>query len=312
MNIFIELYKLLFMSYSLHQLKVFAAVARNKSMTRAAEDLYMSQPAVSIQVKKLQEHFEIELFEVIGKQLYLTEAGKELFETQKRIEAELENLDMAFHEFKGSLRGDLKLIVVSTAKYFMPYALGLFRKQNEQINISLKVTDRVELIEHLKQNNYDLAVVSQLPPDVDLEVEEFLINPLHIAAPINHPLVGNKNLRIKDLESYDFVIREKGSGTRMVMEELFKKGKIEPRTVMELSTNEAVKQAIMADIGISLISEYSMTIERSMNRISVLDIEGFPYINNWKLIYLKGKKLSPVSRSFIDFLVSTDVSKWLP
>ncbi|MEQ9308727.1 MAG: LysR family transcriptional regulator [Balneolaceae bacterium] len=300
------------MSYSLHQLKVFAAVARNKSMTRAAEDLYMSQPAVSIQVKKLQEHFEIELFEVIGKQLYLTEAGKELFETQKRIEAELENLDMAFHEFKGSLRGDLKLIVVSTAKYFMPYALGLFRKQNEQINISLKVTDRVELIEHLKQNNYDLAVVSQLPPDVDLEVEEFLINPLHIAAPINHPLVGNKNLRIKDLESYDFVIREKGSGTRMVMEELFKKGKIEPRTVMELSTNEAVKQAIMADIGISLISEYSMTIERSMNRISVLDIEGFPYINNWKLIYLKGKKLSPVSRSFIDFLVSTDVSKWLP
>lgn len=300
------------MSYSLHQLKVFAAVARNKSMTRAAEDLYMSQPAVSIQVKKLQEHFEIELFEVIGKQLYLTEAGKELFETQKRIEAELENLDMAFHEFKGSLRGDLKLIVVSTAKYFMPYALGLFRKQNEQINISLKVTDRVELIEHLKQNNYDLAVVSQLPPDVDLEVEEFLINPLHIVAPINHPLVGKKNLKLMDLENYDFVIREKGSGTRMVMEELFKKGKIEPKTVMELSTNEAVKQAIMADIGISLISEYSMTIERSMNRISVLDIEGFPYINNWKLIYLKGKKPSPVSRSFIDFLVSTDVSKWLP
>lgn len=300
------------MSFSLHQLLVFASVARNKSMTKAAEELYMSQPAVSIQVKKLQEHFEIELFEVIGKQLYLTEAGKELYETQKRIQAELENLDMAFHEFKGSLRGDLKIIVVSTAKYFMPYLLGYFRKQYENINISLKVTDRIELIEHLKQNRYDLAVVSMLPDDVELEIQEFLENPLQITAPIEHPLVKEKGLTLKQLKDYDFVIREKGSGTRMVMEELFRKAKISPEIVMELSTNEAVKQAIMAGIGLSVISDHSMVLERSMNRIKVLDVEGFPYINTWKLVYLKGKKLSPVSRSFLDFAVSTNSDKWLP
>ncbi len=300
------------MSYSLHQLTVFASVARNRSMTKAAEELFMSQPAVSIQVKKLQEHFDIELFEVIGKQLYLTEAGKELFETQKRIQVELENLDMVFHEFKGSLKGDLKLVVVSTAKYFMPYLLGHFRKKYENINISLKVTDRIELLENLKQNKYDLAVVSMLPEDLDLEVKEFLKNPLQIAAPVNHPLAGKKNLSLKDLKGYDFVIREKGSGTRMVMERLFKKAKISPKIVMELSTNEAVKQAIMAGIGLSLISDHSMVLERSMNRIQVLDIKEFPHINTWKLVYLKGKKLSPVSRSFIDFAVSTTTDKWLP
>ncbi len=300
------------MSYSLHQLQVFASVARNKSMTKAAKELFMTQPAVSIQVKKLQEHFDIELFEMIGKQLFLTEAGKELFETQKRIESELENLDMVFHEFKGSLRGDLKIIVVSTAKYFMPYLLGHFRKKNENINISLKVTDRIELIEHLRENKYDLAVVSMLPEALDLEMKEFLENPLQIAAPLNHPLSGKKNLSLKELKDYDFVIREKGSGTRMVMERLFKEANIEPRIVMELGTNEAVKQAIMAGIGLSLISGHSMNLEQSMNRIQVLDIKGFPYTNTWKLVYLKGKKLSPVSRNFIDFAVSTKTEKWLP
>ncbi len=300
------------MSYSLHQLKVFASVARNKSMTKAAEELYMSQPAVSIQVKKLQEHFGIDLFEVIGKQLYLTEAGEQLFEAQKKIETELENLNMVFHELKGSLRGNLKLIVVSTAKYFMPYALGLFREKNRNINISLKVTDRVELIEHLKQNGYDLAVVSQVPDDIDLEVHEFLENPLHIAAPVDHPLASKKNLKLSDLEPFEFLIRERGSGTRMVMEKLFKKAKIQPEIVMELSTNEAIKQAIMAGIGLSLISEYSLQQEREMNRIRVLDIVDFPYSNSWKLVYLKGKKLSPVSRNFVEFLVSTNTNNWLP
>ncbi len=300
------------MSFSLHQLRVFAAVARNKSMTKAADELYLTQPAVSIQVKKLQDHFEIDLFEVIGKQLYLTEAGKELYETQKRIDSEIENLEMMFHEFKGSLKGDLKLIVVSTAKYFMPYALGLFREQNQDINISLKVTDRIELIEHLKQNRYDLAVVSKIPENIELDIKEFLVNPLHIVAPINHPLVKEKNITPKDLEKFDFLIREKGSGTRMVMEEFFKKENINPKIVMQLSTNEAVKQAIMAGIGLSIISEYSMEQERIMNRIVVLDVQGFPYKNYWKLISLKGKKLSPVSRNFVNFITSIDANQWLP
>lgn len=299
------------MSFTLHQLKVFAAVARNSSMTKAAEELYMTQPAVSIQVKKLQEHFGIELFEVIGKQVYLTEAGEELYQAQKKIQNELINLDMAFSEFKGALRGNLTIVVVSTAKYFMPYILGAFRARNKLVNISLKVTDRSELIEHLKNNRYDLAVVSQLPPELDLEVQEFLQNPLHLAAPVNHALVGKQNLSLQALKNEEFLIREEGSGTRMVMEKLFKKVGISPQIIMELSTNEAVKQAIMAGIGISLISEYSMRLERALQKIAVLDVQGFPHVNTWKLVYMKGKKLSPVARNFLEFISSADLAELL-
>lgn len=294
------------MSFTLHQLNIFAAVAEHKSMTRASEELQMSQPSVSIQVKKLQEHFGIELFEVIGKQLYLTQAGQELYEAQKKISREMKNINMMFSELKGSLKGNLHIAVVSTSKYFMPYLLGAFQKKHKEIDISLKVTDRIGVVEQLKQNKCDFAVFSQLPDGLELEFQEFLENPLVMAAPPGHHLAGKKH-NFKDLKEEDFLIREPGSGTRLVMERLFKKHKMDPDFVMELGSNEAVKQAIMAGIGISLISDYSVKLEKQMNHISILEVDTLPYINTWKLVFLKGKKLSPVARNFLNFTTASSV-----
>ncbi|MDR9418569.1 LysR family transcriptional regulator [Gracilimonas sp.] len=289
------------MSFTLHQLDVFAEVAKQKSMTKAAEKLFMSQPAVSIQVKKLQEHFGVNLFEMISKELYLTEAGKELYEAQKNIKSEVESLEMALSEIKGMLRGSLNVAAVSTAKYFMPYILGDFRSKFEKIKMSLKVTDRNEVKDLLRKNMCDLAVFSELPKDLDLEAVEFLDNPLLMASAADHPLAKKKNVTFKDLEDHPFLIREPGSGTRIVMQRLLDEHKIDPEIVMELGTNEAVKQAIMAGIGISLISKYSLTLEESVGKIAVLDIDNLPYVNKWKLVYPKGKRLSPAAQSFIEF-----------
>lgn len=295
------------MSFTLHQLDVFAEVAKQKSMTRAAEKLFMSQPAISIQVKKLQDHFGVDLFEIIGKELFLTEAGKELYEAQKNIRREVNSLEMALSEIKGMLKGTLNIAVVSTAKYFMPYILGAYRSKFENIKISLKVTDRNEVKDLLKKNLCDLAVFSELPDDLELESVEFLNNPLLMAAAPEHPLAGKKNLNFKILEEFPFLIREPGSGTRMVMQRLLDQYNISPNIVMELGTNEAVKQAIMAGIGISLISKYSLTLEESVGKISILDVKGLPYENKWKIVSPKGKRLSPAAQNFIDFTVNASM-----
>lgn len=296
------------MSFTLHQLDVFAEVAKHKSMTKAAEKLFMSQPAVSIQVKKLQDHFGISLFEVIGKEIFLTEAGKELYRAQQGIRKEITNLEMTFSEMKGMLKGTLNIAVVSTAKYFMPYLLGAYREQYENIKISLKVTDRNEVKELLRNNLCDLAVFSELPTELDLESVDFLSNELLMASSPEHPLAKKKNIAFKTLEDYPFLIREPGSGTRLVMQRLLDEYDMAPNIVMELGTNEAVKQAIMAGIGISLISEYSFTLEESLGKISILDVKGLPYVNYWKLVYPKGKKLSPAAQNFIEFTVDAPVS----
>lgn len=297
------------MSFTLHQLDVFAEVAKQKSMTKAAEKLFMSQPAISIQVKKLQDHFGISLFEVIGKELFLTEAGKELYQAQKSISKELNNLEMALSEMKGMLKGTLNIAVVSTAKYFMPYILGAYRNKYKNIQISLKVTDRNEVKELLRNNMCDLAVFSVLPEELDLETVDFLTNQLLMASAPDHPLAKKKNISFKSLEEHPFLIREPGSGTRMVMQHLFDQYDISPNIVMELGTNEAVKQAIMAGIGISLISKYSLTLEASLGKISILDVEDLPYENVWKLVYPKGKKLSPAAQNFIEFTVNTSLNE---
>jgi DNA-binding transcriptional LysR family regulator len=299
------------MSFTLHQLDVFAEVAKQKSMTKAAEKLFMSQPAISIQVKKLQDHFGISLFEVIGKELFLTEAGKELYQAQKSIRKELNNLEMTLSEMKGMLKGTLNIAVVSTAKYFMPYILGAYRNKYKNIQISLKVTDRNEVKELLRNNLCDLAVFSELPGELDLESIDFLTNQLMMASAPDHPLAKEKDINFKTLEEYAFLIREPGSGTRMVMQRLFDQYDINPNIVMELGTNEAVKQAIMAGIGISLISKYSLTLEESLGKISVLDVSDLPYENVWKMVYPKGKKLSPAAQNFIEFTVNTSLNELL-
>ena len=295
------------MSYTLHQLHIFAAVAQEKSMTKAAERLQMSQPAVSIQVKKLQDHFGIELFEVIGKQLYLTEAGRELYQAQILVQQSLENADMSLSQLRGAIKGSLRIAAVSTAKYVMPYILGAFQKQHANISISLKVSNRAEVISALRENSCDFAVFSQLPNDLALDYTDLMDNPLVFAAAKDHPKLG-KQLNVAHLKDEALVLREKGSGTRMVMEELFEKEDMRIDPVMELSTNEGVKHAIMAGIGISLVSEFSLRLEKIHDQIGILDVEGFPLKSTWKLVHLRGKSLSPLAQTFKTYIQQTELT----
>jgi LysR family transcriptional regulator, low CO2-responsive transcriptional regulator len=295
------------MSYTLHQLHIFAAVAQEKSMTKAAERLQMSQPAVSIQVKKLQDHFGIELFEVIGKQLYLTEAGRELYQAQILVQQSLENAEMGLSQLRGAIKGSLRIAAVSTAKYVMPYILGAFQKQHANISISLKVSNRAEVISALRENSCDFAVFSQLPTDLALDYTDLMDNPLVFAAAKDHPKLGMQ-LKVAHLKDEALVLREQGSGTRMVMEELFEKEDMRIDPVMELSTNEGVKHAIMAGIGISLVSEFSLRLEKIHNQIGVLDVEGFPMRSTWKLVHLHGKSLSPLAQTFKTYIQQTELT----
>ena len=295
------------MSYTLHQLHIFAAVAQQKSMTKAAERLQMSQPAVSIQVKKLQDHFGIDLFEVIGKQLYLTEAGRELYHAQILVQQSLKNAEMNLSQLRGAMIGSLNIAAVSTAKYVMPYILGAFQKQNANISISLKVSNREEVITALRENNCDFAVFSQLPNDLALDYTDLIDNPLVFAAAKDHPKL-RKRLKVAELKDEALVLREKGSGTRMVMEELFEKEDIRINPVMELSTNEGVKHAIMAGIGISLVSEFSLRLEKVHGQIGILNVAGFPINSTWKLVHLKGKSLSPLAQTFKTYIQQTELT----
>lgn len=300
------------MNFTLHQLYVFGMVARYKSMTRASNELHMTQPAVSIQIKKLQDTLDIPLIEIIGRKLYLTEAGEYLNELYKTVYNELETFDAQISQLKGGLKGSLTISAASTAKYFLPYLLGEFQKRYPQIEIFLKVTNHFEVLNHLENNEYNLAILTQIPDDDTLEAIPFMENPLFMCAPYDHPLANKKNLNIEVLRDEPFIYREFGSGTRMVMEDYLKKHNIDVKPIMELGTNEAIKHAIMAGIGISLISKLSFHSESVLNRIKVLDVNDLPIQTHWHVLYRKDKKLTPVTQNFILFLQNEDLYPFLP
>lgn len=300
------------MNFTLHQLRVFGMVARHKSMTEAARQLHMSQPAVSIQIKQLQESVGIPLVDVVGRKLYLTNAGERLYDAYANINRELESFDSAVSELQGGLKGTLSISAASTAKYFVPYLLGEFQRRYPLVKISLKVTNRNEVLRHLSENEFDLAVLTQLPEDDAIEAIPFFDNPLVMAAPPEHPLTGCSNVRSEQLAEQTFIYRELGSGTRMVMERYLGEIGIQVKPAMELSTNEAVKQAIMAGIGISVISRLSMGNELSLNQISILEVDDFPILTRWHMLYKKGKNPSPVTQNFISFLQEKNLEQYTP
>lgn len=300
------------MKFTLHQLNVFGMVARHKSMTEAARQLHMTQPAVSIQIKQLQEAVDIPLIEVVGRKLYLTEAGEKLYQAYQTVDQELESFDATISQLKGGLKGTLTISSASTAKYFLPYLLGEFQNRYPQVDIALKVTNRTEVLRHLSQNEYDLAVLTQLPDDNSTTAIPFLDNPLVIGAPYDHPLAKEKKVSLDQLQAQPFIYREKGSGTRMVMENYLKEQGIVDKPTMELSTNEAVKQAIRAGIGLSIISKLSIANEVTLNQISVLDMPNFPITTRWHVLYRNNKKLTPVTKNFISFLQEKNIRKYIP
>ncbi len=292
------------MSYTLHQLRIFEKVASEGSVTGAAKKLHMTQPAVSIQLKQLQDHFGVSLTEVVGRKLYLTDAGKELYDRIRVINTELLNMEAHLDEIRGNVRGKLHFSVVSTGKYFMPSILGRYKTLYPGIDLQLEVSNRFTTFQHLKDNDTDFAVVS-IPPD-HLPVESFPImrNPLVVAAPPTFVEATPGPVPFKSLTNEPFLLREKGSGTRLIMLDLFKKYRIDPTIAFELATSEAIKQAVMAGLGMSLLSKFSIKSELQSGEIRVLDVEGFPLVNTWQVIWRKGRNFSPAARTFLEFLKS--------
>jgi DNA-binding transcriptional LysR family regulator len=300
------------MNFTLHQLYVFGTVAEQKSMTKAARQLHMTQPAVSIQIKQLQQSVDVPLIEVLGRKLYLTEAGKRLYEAYRAIDRELESFDAVISQLKGGLKGTLNVSCASTAKYFLPYLLGEFQKRYPEVKVSLKVTNRNDVIHHLSQNEYDLAILTQIPKDDSITSIPFLENPLVMVAPPEHHLSDEKKISIDQLKDEPFIFREIGSGTRMEMESYLKEHGIIIKPIMEMGMNEAIKQAIMAGIGLSVVSKLSLGNELSLNKISILDVPGFPLMTQWNVLFKKEKRLTPVTQNFISFLQEENIEQYLP
>lgn len=288
---------------TLHQLRVFEATARHGSFTRAAEELYLTQPTVSIQVKQLTKAIGLPLFEQIGKRLYLTDAGKALLDTSQEIFARLDQFDMAVANLKGMKQGQLSLAVITTAKYFVPRLLGPFCERYPGIDVSLQVTNHEVIQERMANNEDDLYVVSQPPEQIDLDVHPFLDNPLVVLARHDHPLAGQSNIPIQSLDGQAFIMREPGSGTRKAVQKLFGKHKIDVKVRLELGSNEAIKQAIAGGLGISILSRHTLISEGLSGELTVLDVEHFPIQRQWYVTHIAGKQLSIVAETFLDYLL---------
>lgn len=285
---------------TLHQLKVFEATARHGSFTRAAEELFLTQPTVSMQVKQLTKAIGLPLFEQVGKRLFLTDAGRELFATCQEIFSKLEQLEMTVADLKGMKQGRLRLAVITTTKYFMPRLLGPFCQKYPGIDVSLAVTNHERVIERLANNQDDLYVMSQLPDHLDIAAYPFLDNPLVVVAPHNHPLVGEKQVSLKRLSEEIFIMREPGSGTRRAFQKMLDEESLSVKVRLELGSNEAIKQAIAGGLGLSVLSRHTLISDSS--ELAVLDVEGFPIQRQWYVVHLAGKQLSVVANTFFDYL----------
>jgi DNA-binding transcriptional LysR family regulator len=284
------------------QFEVFEAIARLGSFTRAAEELHLTQPTVSMQIKKLTDAVGLPLFEQLGKRIHLTDAGHALLITCREISERLENFEMTVSDMKGLKKGRLRLAVVTTAKYFAPRLLGPFCQQYPGIEVALKVTNRERVLERLQENLDDLYITGQPPQELDVECRPFLENPLVVLAPHGHPLSGRKNIPLKRLAQEPFLMREPGSGTRQALERLLEAHRLKVNIRMELGSNEAIKQAIAGGLGVSVLSRHTLALDAATRQITILDVEHFPIRRQWYVSWPRGKQLSVVARTFLDHL----------
>lgn len=291
------------MHVTFRQLKVFEAVARHLNFTRAAEELHLTQPAVSMQIKQLEQSVELPLFEHMGKKVFLTEAGNEMYHYSRSIAQLLGEADEVFEELKGTHRGHLAISVASTANYFATRLLAAFSKRFENITFSLDVTNRKTLMNQLEANEKDLVIMGKPPENIDLVAEPFMENPLVVIAPPSHPLVGKMGIPLNRLQKESFVVREQGSGTRIAMERFFAEHKVSLHTGMEMNSNEAIKQAVEAGLGLGIVSIHTMELELELGRLAVLNIESLPILRHWYVVYRQGKRLSPVAHAFRQFVL---------
>lgn len=292
---------------SLRQLQVFEAVARLLSYTRAAEELYLSQPTISMQIKKLETDVGLALTEQIGKKISLTGAGNALFDAAKDILGTLERFEMQIDDQKGLRTGQLRIAVVTTANYFAPHLLGKFCQLYPGIKVSLEVTNREHILDRMARNADDLYLIGKPPESSDLEFQPYLSNPMVVVAPVKHPLAKQKNIPLSAIQDEHFIMREQGSGTRIAVEKTFANAGFSVKVRMELGNNESIKQGITGGLGIAILSLHTLT-SGDMNELTVLDVQGFPISWQWYVGHPRGKQLSIIAKTFIDFMYETGPS----
>ena len=289
--------------YTLKQIQTFMEVARQRSVSKAAERLFVTQPAVSMQIRQLEDAFGVPLIEPAGRSIRLTHAGEAFLIHAIAAMGQLKDLEALMAEHVGLQRGRIDLAVVSTAKYFIPMLLVRFGKLFQGIDIHLKIDNRENILGLLARNEADLVVMGRAPSDLDCEAIPFATNPLTIVAAPDHALVRRKRLPFSALGEYHFVVREPGSGTRAAMERLFAQHHTPMNVVMEMPSNETIKQAVMAGMGLSFLSMRTVRHELASGHIALVDIDGLPVMGHWYVTHLSQKKLSPATRAFKEFLI---------
>jgi DNA-binding transcriptional LysR family regulator len=292
------------MNFTFRQLKLFESVARNSSFTRASEELYLTQPAVSTQIKQLEDEAGMPLFERMGKKIFLTEAGREMYEFSRSIAKKFDDVSMVLGEMKGIKRGHLDIAVTSTGKYFAPYLLAAFCKQHSGITVNLDVTNRETLLRQLADNIPDMVIMGSPPEGMDLVASSFMSNPLVVIAPPDHALADTRRIPLQRMLQESFIVRERGSGTRNAIERFLEQRGLTMTTTMEMSRNEAIKHAVMAGLGLGIVSIHTLEMELKLERLVILNVEGFPILKDWYIVHRSGKRFSATAQAFKEFVLN--------
>jgi DNA-binding transcriptional LysR family regulator len=289
------------MNYTLHQLRIFVKVCDYQSVTKASEALYLTQPAISIQLKKLQDEFEIPLTEVIGRQLYVTEFGQQIRQLAKNILDKVDQIEEATDQYKGILTGKIQIASASTGKYVIPYFLAGFMRRHPGVNITIDVTNKTKVVESLQENSVDFAMVSVIPQNLNLTCVALIPNELYLVGATDYPGLP-KRMTPEKLSDHTLIFREKGSATLSAMKTFLNKHQVQVKRSMALVSNEAVKQAVRAGLGLSVMPLIGIRSELSLKKMQLIPIKGLPIVTQWNLAYSSGKQLSPASQALVNYI----------
>lgn len=292
------------MHVTIRQLKVFDSVARHLSYTKAADDLHLTQPAVSMQIKHLERAVDLPLFEVLGKKVYLTHAGEAFHNHAQQILSQLNQAAEEMDALKGIDRGRVRVAIASTVNYFAARLIARFCQLHENVTINLEVTNRETLLQRLEANEPDMVLMGLPPEDMELDATPFMTNPLVAIAAPDHPLLDARRITLQELAGQRLIMREPGSGTRNAIEHVFRKKGIEPASRTEMTSNEAIKQVVEAGLGVAIVSLHTVELELSVGRLVELPVESFPILRKWYIAQRMNKRLSPAARAFKEFVLA--------